>query len=438
MSDAPPFDQLAEESVLGAMLMSARAIEEAVGRVQAKDFYKESHGKIFTTITAMHDRGDPVDALTLAHELDTRGLLESVGGQSRVHELAVLVPAASNVSHYARIVADRSAQRALRFAGQRIQELAAKGGTTDELRASAEQILTAAMLDGLSAKALSITEGLDEMLAPIREAYQTRVPVMGLTTNYTALDRMLSGLWPGQLILLAARPGMGKSAMALNVCENVVDAGGTALFVSLEMARFELQLRSLARAAKINSRELGTGLITEQEAQSLPTALKLVKGRDGKLLVMDDGDVTLAQLRAEGARLKRQEDLSLMVVDYLQLMTGSGEENRATEVGQFSRGLKLLARRLEIPILALSQMNRSIEGRQSKRPVLSDLRESGSLEQDSDVVLFLHDDAAYDPDKEPSDVVELIVAKNRKGESGGTVKIGYERQYSNFHNVSQE
>lgn len=434
----PPQNLDAEESVLGAMLLSPRAIEAVQeSGLRAEDFYRESHGTVFQTAREMHDAGEEVDAITLADRLEATGRLKTLaGGSDRVHELAALVPAASNAGHYATIVVEMAALRRLIVAGGQITNLGwDRPGDLPDLMARAEAALTAAVTATSGARAETFGDGLSEMLAEIREAYLTGVAIFGVPTGYQSLDAQLSGLWPGQLLLLAARPGNGKSTLALNIAENFADRGDACLFVSLEMSKYELRLRSLARAAKVDSRILGTGQMSVEQAKKLGDSMSIVKGpRSDNLHIQDDGAASIASIRAEARRLKRQKDLKLIVVDYLQLMQGGGEEKRNDQISTISRNLKLLARELEIPILALSQMNREVENRQGNRPKLSDLRDSGSLEQDADVVLFIHSDSHYDPDVEPDGTVELIVAKQRKGPTG-TVKMAYNRMWSSFYNL---
>ena len=428
----PPQNLEAEDSVLGAMLLSPRAIEIVSGIVAPRDFYRESNGIIFKAALALHEGGEPVDAITLSNRLTQDGSLERVGGNHKLAELAALVPAASNADHYAKIVADESARRELIRAGQEIVRAVQAGGEINNLKALAEQYLAGVHHFGFLEQATSITEGLDELLAEIREAYTTGTPIKGYLTGFRTIDDVMNGFYPGQFICIAARPGQGKSTLGLNIAENFADRGDAAMVVSLEMSRHELQIRSLSRTAEIDSRIISTGQMTPDQATKLGAAIPIVQERRNKLFIQDDGAVTIGTLRAEATRLKRLHDIKIIFVDYIQLMTGSGNgDNRTAEITEITRGLKMLARTLDIPIIGLSQMNRSIESRMSKRPVLSDLRESGSLEQDADVVIFLHDDANYDTDKVPDGTMELIIAKNRKGPTD-TLKLAFNRSWSRF------
>jgi replicative DNA helicase len=428
----PPQNLDAEESVLGAMMLNPIAIERVIEAtdLSAGDFYRESHGHIYRAILSLHAKNEPVDAITVTDELSSTGALEKAGGITRVHELAALVPAASNAPHYAKLVTKAAVGRALIRAGNNITRLGYElPGDTLDVFGMAEAELTQAVTHEAQAPAESVADGLDELIAEIREAYLTGVPITGYLTGFRCIDEQLGGLWPGQLVLVAARPSVGKSTLAQNIAENFADRGDPVLFASLEMSKMEMQIRALAREAGVDSKQLQSGQMTEAQAAKLGKAVPIVKAREDTFLIRARGDITIPSLRSEARRLKRLRDLRLIVVDYLQLMEGTGQENRTQEVSTISRGLKLLAQELDIPVLALSQMSRAIEQRSEKRPQLSDLRESGSLEQDADVVLFLHQASDYDPAKEPDGTVELIAAKARKGGTGG-MTLAYNRSWS--------
>lgn len=432
-----PHNLEAEESVIGALLMEPAALELAAEVLQPHDFYRESHGIIFRCALALHGEDITVDAITLADRLDREGLLARIGGKARLAELLAITPDASRVMYYATIVAETATRRRLIAAGQAITALAERGeGDLDTVKARCEEAITVAMASALAITGASITEGLDALVDSIREVCITGHKMSGELTHFQAIDEPMSGLWNGQLVLIAARPGQGKSTLALNIAENFTDSGRAVLFVSLEMSSYELQIRSLAREGPIDSMRLQTGLLTEEEKLRMSAAVDAVKKRY-HLTILDNGDATVQTVAGAAARLKRTADLRLVVVDYLQLMTAPNvrSDNRAEQIGSISRGLKQLARRLDIPILAISQMNRAIETRAEKRPQLSDLRDSGSLEQDSDVVIFLHDESSYDVNKQADGETEVIIAKNRRG-STGSQKMLYTRRYSKFHDKS--
>lgn len=422
----------AEESVLGGMLLAPKAIEAVIGVVTADEFYRDSHGVLFREMIAMHSEGEEVDPVTVASRLERIGQLAKVGGAARLSELAASTPSARAAGRHAQIVKEKAVLRGLKVAGMEIGLLADEGqGSPDELLAQAEEFLSQAVARNNTEQSESIATGLDELVAEWRLAYQTKVPVTGTMTRFTTLDSALHGFWPGQLILLAARPGVGKSTLAQNIAENMVDSGDSVLFFTLEMSRRELQTKGIARAGKIDTERLSSGQITEEEAAGLGRAIKIVEARKDGFVVHDSGAASLAVVTAEATRVARQGKLGLIVVDYIQLMQGQGE-TKAEQVGSISRGLKLLARRLNVPILALSQMNRAIIHRSDKRPDLSDLRDSGSLEQDADVVAFLHRDSDFDSSLLDDGTIEFIVAKNRRGKTGNH-KLLFTGRYSAFH-----
>lgn len=425
---------MAEEHVLGACLMSGLAIEEAAEIIQPGDFYRESYGIIFHTLVELHESGGAVDAVTASHELERRGKLLAVGGEAKLAELVAITPTASNVAHYARIVKEKAVFRRLEGAGLRITQLGKAGeGVIEDVIASAEAVLTEALSDSQIQTAQQIDDGLDEWLAELRASYEKKQPIRGFSTGVTNLDAALGGLWPGQFVCLAARPGMGKSTLALNIADNMADYGRDVLFASAEMSRAELRLKSLARLAEIDSLKLQSGQITPEEAQRLGKAVPKLRERASKLLVHDEGVLNISTIRAEASRLKRRGNLGLVVVDYVQLLSPPSEllnANRSEQIGSITRGLKQLAMRLHVPVLGISQMNRAIEQRHLKRPTLSDLRESGTLEQDSDVVLFIHDDAEYDPDK--ASMHEVIIAKARRGTTMTDFKLKFNKPHNLF------
>jgi replicative DNA helicase len=319
-----------------------------------------------------------------------------------------------------------------------ITRLGREGGEIDELIAQAEDVVTRVTAQSAPDDFASLADGLDALTKEIEEAIESEQPRVGLLTGYRDLDDILTGLHPGQLILCAARPSMGKSALAQNIAENIADRGVSAALASLEMSLEEVQLRALARACRIPSSKLKTGQLPVSEITTLREGREKVRARAPFFFVEDSPSITIPQLRARAKRLKRQNNLGLIVIDYLQLMVGSGrEDNRQAEIAQISRALKVLARELNLPVLALSQLNRNLESRTDKRPMLSDLRDSGALEQDADVVLFVYRDDYYNPLSESAGLAEIIVAKNRNGETQKTVKLTFSRLYTEFRSVSQ-
>ena len=437
-AEVPPQNLEAEEAVLGAMLLSETAIGSVTEILDAADFYRGSHGTIYRTCLTLWSKGEPVDAITLANELEERGELEQVGGASRVAELAALVSATANVEHYARIVKETATLRGLIRAGQEIVRLGQERiGETTELVDRAEQIVFDLSQERVRGDFDHIGPLLTESFERITKLYEAGVDVTGVPSGFRDLDRLTSGFQPGNLVILAARPSMGKSALALCIAANlgVRSSMPVALF-TLEMSKAEVTQRLMCSEAKVESDRVRSGKLTQEDWPRLTAACdKLMKA---PIYVDDTGSITMMELRSKARRLKAREPaLGLIVVDYLQLMTSGGTvENRVQEVSQISRNLKVLARDLDVPILALSQLSRAVEQRHDKRPILSDLRESGSIEQDADLVFFVYRDEYYNGDEsDQQGLAEVILAKHRNGPTGSE-KLSFLRRYAKFADLA--
>jgi replicative DNA helicase len=434
----PPQNLEAEESVLGAMLLSPTAIGIATEILNPSDFYRESHGTIYNAALQLWSKGEPVDAITLADELDTRGELERVGGAPRIAELAALVPAASNVEHYARIVREMATLRGLVRVGGEIARLGRdRPGETPDLVDRAEQLVFDLAQERVTGDFAHIETLLKESFERITHLYEQGSELTGVPSGFRDLDALTSGFQPGNLIILAARPSMGKSALALCTAANLGVRQGTpvALF-TLEMSKAEVTQRMMCSEAKVESQRLRSGKLAPDDWPRLTAACdRLMKA---PVFVDDTGSITMMELRSKARRLKsRQPDLGLIIVDYLQLMTsGATVENRVQEVSQISRALKVLARDLDVPILALSQLSRAVEQRHDKRPILSDLRESGSIEQDADLVFFVYRDEYYHGEEsEQQGLAEVILAKHRNGPTDA-VKLSFLKRYAKFADLA--
>jgi replicative DNA helicase len=433
----PPQNLEAEESVLGAMLLSPGAIGAVSEIVDAGDFYRDSHGAIFRTALTLYAKGEPVDAITLIDALEERSELEAVGGRSRVHELAALVPATANAAHYARIVRETATLRGLIRVGGEIARLGwDRPGETPDLVDRAEQIMFELSQQRVSSEFSHIETLLKESFERITALYEAGAEITGVPSGYRDLDRVTSGFQPGNLIIVAARPSMGKSALALCMAANlgVRHDVPVALF-TLEMSKAEVTQRLLCSEAKVESQRLRSGRLAADDWPRLVAAGdKLMKA---PIYVDDTGSITMMELRSKARRLKSKlPSLGLIVVDYLQLMTsGSSAESRVQEVSQISRQLKVLARDLELPIVALSQLSRAVEQRHDKRPILSDLRESGSIEQDADIVAFVYRDEYYNEESDQQGLAELIVAKHRNGPTDA-VKLSFLKRYAKFADLA--
>ena len=434
----PPQNLEAEESVLGAMMLSATAVGTVSEILDASDFYRESHAKIYRAALGLWAKGEPVDAITLANEVDERGELEAIGGQSKVAELAALVPSTSNVEHYARIVKEMATLRGLVRAGQDITRLGQeRPGEVTDLVDRAEQIVFELAQQRVTSDFSHIEVLLKESFERITQLYEAGAEITGVPSGFRELDLLTSGFQPGNLVIVAARPSMGKSALGLCVAANLGVRHETpvALF-TLEMSKAEVTQRMMCSEAKVESQRLRSGRLAPDDWPRLTAACdRLMKA---PIYVDDSGSTTIMELRSKARRLKsREPKLGLIVVDYLQLMTsGATVENRVQEVSQISRALKVLARDLDVPILAMSQLSRAVEQRHDKRPILSDLRESGSLEQDSDLVFFVYRDEYYlGEESDQQGIAEVILAKHRNGPTGLT-KLSFLRRYAKFADLA--
>ena len=437
----PPQNLEAEESVLGAMMLSPGAIAAVSEIVDAGDFYRESHGRIYRAALQLYGKNEPVDAITLTNELEQRGELEAVGGRVRLHELARLVPATANARHYAEIVRETATLRGLIRAGGEIAQLGwEREGEPTELVARAEQLVFELGERRTQGELVLFKDTLIETFQRISHLYESGADVTGLPTGFKDLDRLTAGLQPANLVILAARPSMGKSAFALEIASHVaVDAQRPCAFFSLEMSRQEVAQRLICSRGKVDAHAIRTGRLAKDDWPRLAQACG--KLESAPLFVDDTPALSLLELRARAQTLKRrQPDLSLVVVDYLQLMTtGRSEESRLQEVSAISRGLKEIAKDLDLPIVALSQLSRAVEQRHDKRPVLSDLRESGSIEQDADVVMFLYRDEYYERDEADDSkkgIAEVIIAKHRNGPIG-SFNVAFISRYAKFASLQQ-
>jgi replicative DNA helicase len=433
----PPQNLEAEESVLGAMMLSPGAIGAVSEILDGGDFYRESHARIYRAALGLYARGEPVDAITLVDELEERGELEEAGGRVRIHELAALVPAAANAAHYARIVREMATLRGLIRTGGEIARLGwERPGQTDDLVDRAEQILFDLSQNRVASEFSHIETLLKESFERITALYEAGADVTGVPSGFRDLDRLTSGFQPGNLIILAARPSMGKSGLALCMAANLAVRHDipVALF-TLEMSKAEVTQRLMCSEAKVESQRLRTGKLATEDWPRLTAACdKLMKA---PAYVDDTGSITMMEIRSKSRRLKtREPDLGLIIVDYLQLMTtGASVENRVQEVSQISRSLKVLARDLEVPVLALSQLSRAVEQRHDKRPILSDLRESGSLEQDADLVMFIYRDDYYNDESDQQGIAEVNLAKHRNGPTD-TLKLSFLKRYAKFSDLA--
>ncbi|MBT1248122.1 MULTISPECIES: replicative DNA helicase [unclassified Thermosipho (in: thermotogales)] len=435
-----PHNLEAEQAVIGSILIDPETIESIIPIVSSKDFYDQKNAEIFKAIEELYDEGTPIDVISICERLKTKGKLDFIGGELYVAQLADIVPTSAHIETYAQIVRDKSILRSLISAASKVVEDATSDREVDDILDNAERLIFEIAESKTSRTYLpmnTILHQVFENLETLRGKNKsgTLNVVTGIPTGYKFLDEMTSGFHKSDLIILAARPSVGKTAFALNVAKNMaLDFNIPVGIFSLEMSKEQLVQRLLGMEAFVELQKLRRGNITDEEWQRLLTATgKLYKAN---IIVDDEANLNPRSLRAKARRMKKEYGIEVIFIDYLQLMsTKSYRENRQQEISEISRSLKLLARELDIVIVALSQLSRAVEQREDKRPRLSDLRESGSIEQDADMVLFLYREEYYKKEKttEPH-ITELIIGKQRNGPIG-TVKLSFDPKYTAFYNI---
>ena len=428
----PPHDLAAEQCVLGGMLMSKDAISDVMEVIRPADHYRPAHQLVHEAILELYGRGEPADPVTVSDLLAKRGELARVGGGAYLHTLIASVPTAANAGYYARIVRERAILRRLVEVGTRIVQLGYAGdGDADELVDRAQAEVYGVTERRVTEDFLPLSEIMPGALDEI-EAIGSRGGVMtGVPTGFADLDALTNGLHPGQMVVIAARPAIGKSTLALDLARAaaIKHRLATVMF-SLEMSRNEITMRLLSAEARVPLQAMRTGQLGEDDWTRL--ARRMSEVVDAPLFIDDSPNMSMMEIRAKCRRLKQRHDLRMVIVDYLQLMTSPRRvENRQQEVSEMSRSLKLLAKEVDVPVVAISQLNRGPEQRNDKRPLLSDLRESGSIEQDSDVVILLHREDAYERESPRAGEADMIVAKHRNGPTT-TVTVAFQGHYSRF------
>jgi replicative DNA helicase len=433
----PPHSLEAEVSVLGAALLSRTAAIEVAEILHADDFYRSAHRAVFESVRELMARGEPVDPVTLLDHLAATGRLDEVGGANSVHELASSTPTAANAVHYARIVREKALLRRLIEAGTDIVRLGYE--PTDDPVATvseAESIMFQVAEQGTTGEATELKDLLNESFAAIEKLAERGDDVTGLPTGFRDLDRLTAGFQPQNLIILAARPAMGKSSLALSVAHYVTaELRRPAVVFSLEMSKQEIVMRLLASEAMIDSGRIKTGRLEDSDWRKLGDALG--KLSEAPLFIDDTPSINMMEIMSKSRRLKQRRGLDLIIIDYLQLMQSHRRvDNRQQEVAEISRGLKMLAKELDVPVVALSQLNRSPEARTDKRPMLADLRESGSVEQDADLVAFIYRDEVYNEDSPDRGIAELLISKHRNGQTG-VIKLAFLGHVTKFANLAR-
>ena len=441
MDNAPmqeePHDIEAEKAVLGAVFLSKDALADAMEYLEPRDFYRKAHQIIFQKMVDLNDEDQPIDVVTIRSALDKDNQTENIGGVAYIAELATSVPTAANAGYYAKIVEEKSMLRRLISTATNIITQANNGDDdVPSLLDSAERQIMDVSERRNRSGFREIKDVLNETLSDIDRLSQQSEDITGLPTGYREFDKMTAGLQPDNLIILAARPAVGKTAFALNIAQNVATSTDTSVAIfSLEMSAESLVNRMLCAEGSINANHLRTGQLDEGEWQNLIVAMGALSNTS--IFIDDTPGIKMAEIRAKCRRLAKEKgNLGLVVIDYLQLIEGSNKESRQQEVSEISRQLKKLAKELSVPILALSQLSRGVEQRQDKRPVLSDIRESGSIEQDADIVAFLYRDDYYEKETEKKDIIEIIIAKQRNGPVG-TVELAFRKEYNKFLSIDR-
>ena len=440
LNKVPPHNTEAEQSILSAILIENNTLQEVLEVLSEQDFYREAHRKIFKAMVELFEKNEPADLVTLTNLLKERGLLGSVGGASYLAELVDTVPMAVNAAHYAKIVREKATLRCL------IEQAASITTRCFEDRGDVENILDFAQRsifdiseNKIRPSFYSLADILTDTYKSVEEAYENKVLVTGVPTGYRRLDEKTSGFQPGDFIVIAGRPSMGKTALALNIARNAtLETGQPTAVFSLEMSKEQLSLRMLSTEARTDSSRMRGGFLSESDLARINRAAGALY--DLAIYIDDSPAISALEIRAKARRMKMEKGLGLVIVDYLQLMRGrASAERRDLEISEISRSLKALAKEVNVPVVALSQLNRKVEDRTNKRPLLSDLRESGAIEQDADVILFIYRDEVYNKDEDNPNkgTAELIVAKQRNGPIG-TVRLTFLEKFTRFEDPAPE
>ncbi|TDQ38362.1 replicative DNA helicase [Aureibacillus halotolerans] len=433
----PPQNTEAEQAVLGAVFLDPASMTTASELVMPEDFYKTSHQRIFHTMMSLAEKNEPVDLVTVTSELADHKILEEIGGVSYLTQLADSAPTAANIEYYARIVEEKSIlRRLIRTATDIAEDGYSRDDEVQNVLSNAEKNIMAISQRKNSGNFKEIKDVLVDTYDNIEMLHNRQGDITGIASGFSELDRMTAGFQRNDLIIVAARPSVGKTAFALNIAQNVaIHANENVAIFSLEMGAEQLVMRMLCAEGNIDAQRLRTGKLTSDDWQKLTMAMGSLS--NAGIYIDDTPGIRVNDIRAKCRRLKMEHGIGMILIDYLQLIAGSsrnGGENRQQEVSEISRSLKALARELEVPVIALSQLSRGVESRQDKRPMMSDIRESGSIEQDADIVSFLYRDDYYDKESESQNIIEIIIAKQRNGPVG-TVELAFVKEYNKFVNL---
>lgn len=428
----PPQNIEAEQAVLGAILIDSEVLPTVMEQLRAEDFYRASHQRIFSAMVAIAEQGEPVDLVTVTAYMQDNNQLEEIGGVSYLAALANAVPTAANVEYYAGLVHEKAVLRRLIRAATQIASSGYEGGmpVTELIDDAERRILEIAQEKTAHRGFTPIRDILLSTFERIEYLYNNKGGISGIPSGYPDLDKMTSGWQKSDFIIVAARPSVGKTAFALNVAQNVAKLGYPVAIFSLEMSKEQLVQRMICSEANLDAGRMRTGFLEEDDWPKLTMAIATLS--ETPIFIDDTPNISVSEIRAKCRRLQAEQGLGLILIDYLQLIQGRGRgDNRQQEVSEISRTLKMIARELDTPVIALSQLSRSVEQRQDKRPLMSDLRESGSIEQDADIVAFLYRDDYYDPDSEKKNIVEVIIAKQRNGPTG-KVELVFLKNFNKF------
>ena len=431
----PPQSLDAEESVLGGVLLDSAALDRVIEVMGVDDFYREAHKKIFRAMLALSEKSEPIDLITLSDTLKARGELQEIGGATYLAELADKVPSAANIGHYARIVREKAVLRSLITVSNEIASRCYNGEEDiEQFLDEAERLIFDVSEKRVRPAFFKMGEMIMDTIKTVERLYERKELVTGVPTGFLDLDRLTAGLQPSDLVIVAARPSMGKTAFVLNIAQYIALHANTAVGIfSLEMSKEQLVMRMLCSEARVDNAKVRAGYLGERDFPRL--AMAAGRLAEAPIFIDDTPAQNVLELRAKARRLKREANLGVVVIDYLQLMRGlTSQENRTQELSEISRSLKSLAKELNVPVIALSQLNRQVEQRADRRPMMSDIRESGAIEQDADLIMFIYRDEVYKTDSQDEGIAEIIIGKQRNGPTG-TIRLAFRREYTRFDNL---
>ncbi len=431
----PPQSLEAEESILGGILLDSDALDRVIEVMAADDFYRATNRKVFLTMLSLSERGEPIDLITLTDALKARDELQQIGGATYLAELIDKVPSAANIAYYARIVKEKAVLRGLiNVCGEIVSRCYTGQEDIEQFLDEAERLIFDVSEKRIRPAFFKVGDMIMDTIKTVEQLYERKEMVTGVPTGFKDLDMKTAGLQPADLVIIASRPSMGKTAFVLNIAQYVALHTDTAVGIfSLEMSKEQLVMRMLCSEARVDNTKVRAGYLAERDFPRL--AMAAGRLAEAPIYIDDTPGQNVLEIRAKARRLKRETNLGIIIIDYLQLMRGlASQENRTQELAEISRSLKALAKELEVPVVALSQLNRQVELRGDKRPVMSDIRESGSIEQDADVIMFIYRDEVYHPESDQEGTAEIIISKQRNGPTG-MVRLAFRSEYTRFDSL---